>query len=161
MSSSPAVPFTSNQIVFIDTTVANADVLLAGIDASFQVVYLNGATSALEQMAAALTGHTGIEAIHLVSHGSSGTLALSGGALTTASFTDPANAAALQTIKNSLTDTADFLLYGCDVAADSGGTAFINALANATGADVAASTNPTGAAVLGGGLGAGGADRGD
>ena len=47
-------------------------------------------------------------------------------------------------------DRADRLLYGCDVAQGERGQAFIEQLAAATGADVAASNDPTGAAALGG-----------
>jgi hypothetical protein len=44
----------------------------------------------------------------------------------------------------------DILLYGCEVAATADGQRFIGALANYTGADVAASTDATGSAALGG-----------
>ena len=49
-----------------------------------------------------------------------------------------------------MTDHADILIYGCDVAAGSKGQAFVTALAAATGADIAASTNSTGAISRGG-----------
>ena len=41
---------------------------------------------------------------------------------------------------------ADILLYGCDIARGSAGAAFVDAVAQATGADVAASTDATGSA---------------
>ena len=44
----------------------------------------------------------------------------------------------------------DILLYGCDVAKGAEGLQFVDNLAQITGADVAASTNATGAAALGG-----------
>ena len=56
----------------------------------------------------------------------------------------------LATLGGALSASGDILLYGCDVAAGADGLAFVNALANATGADVAASTDLTGAAVKGG-----------
>ena len=142
--------FTSQQIVFIDASVSNADNLLADIDPSFQIIRLNGDSSALSQMATTLQGQTGIEAIHLISHGSAGVLSLSSGALDIASLSDAANASALQVIQDSLSANADLLIYGCDVAAGDVGQAFINALATATGADVGASTDATGSATLGG-----------
>jgi len=141
---------TSQQIVFIDAAVSNADSLLANIDPSFQVIRLTADSSALSQMASALQGQTGIEAIHLISHGSAGELDLASGALDIASLSEAANVSALQTIQSSLSANADFLIYGCDVAAGTTGQAFINALATATGADVAASTDTTGALALGG-----------
>ena len=45
---------------------------------------------------------------------------------------------------------ADILLYGCDVGAGSAGTALLNQMAAITGANIAASTNITGATAMGG-----------
>jgi methionine-rich copper-binding protein CopC len=47
-------------------------------------------------------------------------------------------------IGDSLTETGDMLLYGCNVAQGEAGLAFINTLAQFTGADVAASDDATG-----------------
>jgi len=140
----------SRQFVFIDANVTHAATLLAGIDPSYQVVWLTADRPALQQIASALQGQTGVDAIHLISHGSAGSLSLSSGTLTTASLAEPANASALQSIQAALSEQADWLIYGCDVAAGDAGQACVSALAQATGADVAASTNATGAAVLGG-----------
>ena len=56
----------------------------------------------------------------------------------------------LATINAALSNNADILIYGCDVAAGEAGQAFVNALASATGSDIAASTDTTGSADLGG-----------
>ncbi len=53
-------------------------------------------------------------------------------------------------IAAALSQDADLLLYGCDVAATESGVTFLDALAAATGADVAASNGDTGAESLGG-----------
>src|SRR5690606_30326430 len=58
--------------------------------------------------------------------------------------------AALQGWAEYLGEDADILLYGCDVAQGEQGQAFIDQLAELTGADIAASTDPTGAAGQGG-----------
>ena len=50
----------------------------------------------------------------------------------------------------SLSEQGDILLYGCSVAAGQEGEALIEGLAGLTRADVAASTDPTGPAALGG-----------
>lgn len=50
----------------------------------------------------------------------------------------------LQTIGAALGDDGDLLLYGCDVGAGTEGAAFVAALAEATGADVAASDDGSG-----------------
>ncbi|MEG4494914.1 Ig-like domain-containing protein, partial [Microcoleus sp. D3_18_C4] len=51
---------------------------------------------------------------------------------------------------NALTANGDILLYGCDVAAGEVGENFVKRLSEITGADVAASTDKTGNAALGG-----------
>ena len=127
-----------NQIVFIDSAVADAATLLAGLPPGLEVVMLQPGSEGLSQMAAALAGRTGIEAIHLLTHGSAGSLNLGSTALTSANL-DSYNAQ-WATVRSALTRDADFLIYGCDVAAGDTGAAFISQLASLTGADVAAST---------------------
>ena len=52
--------------------------------------------------------------------------------------------------QDSLTPEADLLFYGCDLAAGDDGRALLDNLSNLTGADVAASDDLTGSALLGG-----------
>ena len=55
----------------------------------------------------------------------------------------------LAALGGTLTEAGDLLLYGCNVASGSG-EAFLAAVAEATGADVAASTDRTGGGAIGG-----------
>lgn len=139
---------TATQILFIDSRVTSADSLLAGLDSSIEIVWLSADRDGLDQIAETLAGRTGIGAVHVVSHGGAGYLTLGAGVVDTASLA--AHAAQMDVIRAALTDSADLLLYGCDVAAGDAGTRFIDALAGATGADVAASTDLTGGALMGG-----------
>jgi len=50
----------------------------------------------------------------------------------------------------ALTGSGDILFYGCDLAATAQGQSLMQAVARLTGADVAASEDPTGAAAKGG-----------
>lgn len=149
---------TASQILFIDSRVTNADSLLASIDSNIEIVWLSADRDGLEQIADALAGRSGISAVHVVSHGGPGYLSLGAGIVDTTSLAS--HVAQMDTIRAALTDTADFLLYGCNVAEGDAGAAFIDALAGASGADVAASTDATGAAVLGGGGSTAGAGTG-
>src|SRR6266511_4883597 len=84
----------------------------------------------------------------IVSHGSEGSITLGSTILdqgNVASYAD-----ALAQIGAALAPDGDIMLYGCDVAGGTTGQQFIDALARLTGADVAASTDLTGAAALGG-----------
>lgn len=61
-----------NPIVFVDWRVADIDSLIAGMPAGTEVDIINGASNGLDQIAALLQGRSGIDAIHIISHGSSG-----------------------------------------------------------------------------------------
>lgn len=137
-----------NEVTFLLDDLPDLDTLLAGLPAGTEVHLLDAAGDALAQMAALLAGRDGIDAIHLFSHGGAGQLSLGTNSLTAASLA--ANAAALATLRDALSADADLLLYGCDVAAGETGRTFVQALGAATGADVAASTDLTGAAARGG-----------
>ncbi|MGB8691685.1 MAG: DUF4347 domain-containing protein, partial [Microcoleus sp.] len=104
--------------------------------------------SAIDQITNALADQKDIEAVHIVSHGSEGSLKLGA---------DVLNEHNLETFStqikqwgNALTANGDILLYGCDVAAGESGENFVKRLSEITGADVAASTDKTGNAALGG-----------
>jgi hypothetical protein len=135
---------TPSQILFIDSRVPDADVLLAGLDPSIEIVRLNSTESGLQQMARAVEGRSDIASVHVISHGGPGVLALGSSLVNEENLV--VEQEALAAFKSALTEDADLLLYGCDVAAGDEGQRFINALAAATGADVAASIDLTGGA---------------
>jgi hypothetical protein len=95
-----------------------------------------------------LQGRSGIDAIHIISHGSQGALYLGSTLLNSSNLAD--YQCQLASIGSALTETGDILLYGCNVAQGDVGLQFIGSLAQATGADVTASEDATGAAALGG-----------
>ncbi|WP_226051981.1 putative Ig domain-containing protein [Dickeya chrysanthemi] len=146
-SSDVAAATVHKEAVFIDTSVAGYQTLAANVPAGMEVVLLDGSKDGLTQMAVWAQTHSGYDAIHVLSHGSEGTAQL--GTLTLNSATALARANDLATLGAALNADGDFLLYGCDVAQASG-QQFASLLAQLTSADVAASTNPTGASALGG-----------
>ena len=139
---------TTRQIAFIDPSIADWETLVAGLGEGVEWILLEPGSDGLWQMANVLRGQTDVSAIHVFSHGSSGELVLGDAVVNTGNLEQYNEA--LATIGNVLTETGDILLYGCNVAEGDGGQAFITQLAAYTGADVAASTNLTGNAALGG-----------
>ncbi|TKB64478.1 MAG: DUF4347 domain-containing protein [Nitrospira sp.] len=137
------------EIVFVDPTVPNYQELLSGMDPNIAVIMLDGEQDGVEQMASALAGRTGIDAIHLISHGGEGELQLGTGTLTTESMSGQ-YADELAIIQQALSGQADILVYGCDFAEGQAGQEAATLLSQLTGADVAASTDATGFAALGG-----------
>ncbi|TNC08380.1 DUF4347 domain-containing protein, partial [Methylobacterium terricola] len=138
-----------HEIVVIDKGAADVATLLAGVPASAEIILIDPARDGFDQLADALAGRSGIDAIHILSHGSAGDLRLGTGDLT-AETIQGRYAADLAVIGNALTATGDLLIYGCDFAAGDAGARAVALLASATGADIAASDDPTGDAELGG-----------
>jgi VCBS repeat-containing protein len=137
------------EVAFVDPTVPNYQELLAGMDPNIEVIMLDGGQDGVEQMASALEGRTGIDAIHLISHGSSGELQLGTGTLNAESMSSE-YADEFATIRGTLSDQADLLVYGCNFGEGAEGADAVNLLAELTGADVAASSDGTGHIDLGG-----------
>ncbi len=137
------------EIVFLDSSVEGYEQLATGLGAAVEVVILDGDRDGVEQIASTLEGRTGVDAIHIIAHGRSGTLDLGSTKLTAASMAGR-HAEEMAIIRDALSEDADLLIYGCDFAKGTRGRAAVAALAATTGADVAASTDVTGAMELGG-----------
>jgi predicted outer membrane repeat protein len=142
MPSSPVTiaPGLSTEIAFIDVGILNADSIISQFTPGTEVHLLNGGENAIAQITEILANRSNISAIHLFSHGSNGALQLGGEAIANLSDYDDE----LKLWSQSLTADADILLYGCNVAANETGKAFVNELSQLTGADVAASDDLTG-----------------
>ena len=136
------------EIVFIESNVADYQSLIKAIDPAKEVHVLDAATDGLTQMAQILAGRSAIDAIHVVSHGAEGAVQL--GSVDLSEQTLQSRAVDLATIGAALNPDGDILLYGCNVAKGQAGVDFIGKLAQATGADVAASDDLTGNAARNG-----------
>ncbi len=66
----------SSNIVFIDSAVEDCESLVAGVSAGAEVIVLDSEGDGVEQIAEVLANRTGISSVHIVSHGSPGTLQL-------------------------------------------------------------------------------------
>ncbi|GLZ85645.1 hypothetical protein Pres01_16960 [Metapseudomonas resinovorans] len=136
------------EVVFVDGNVRDYQQLVSGLKPGTEVVVLDANKDGLQQIADYLDGRSGIDAIHILSHGDVGKIQLGNDWLDGGDIA--ARSELLDAIGQSLDKDGDILVYGCRVGADGAGNEFVQALANATGADVAASDDMTGAAGLGG-----------
>ena len=136
------------ELVIVDGALPDVDVLVQGVHDRAAVFVLDPSTDGLAQMAAIAARYTGLAAIHVVSHGSAGSLQLGTTQLDAGSL--QSHHTSLASLGASLSGEGDLLFYGCNVAQGPVGRTFIDAVALATGADVAASTDLTGASFLGG-----------
>ncbi len=140
------------EIVFVDARVPDAnrfvDDLTSQANRAFEIVWLNQGEDGVAQVSRALHSQRDIAAVHLISHGADGQVQLGASTLDFDALRE--NAQQIKAWGDALTEQADILIYGCDVAATPGGEAMLSALSRLTGADVAASTDRTGNAALGG-----------
>ncbi len=132
---------TPQSIVFVDPRAIEVLRANHALVAGAELVLLDGNRSGIDQISAYLAQRQSVAAIHIVSHGQAGSLQL--GNTTFDIDAAIANAQQLKAWRSALADNADILLYGCNLAADPRGRALVNQLADLTGADVAASTDPT------------------
>jgi hypothetical protein len=145
----PSLPVRHNNVVYVfDTAVDGYQDLLTGLERPADVILMDCMCDGLRHLADGLAGRTSIEELHIVCHGRDGALVL--GHTVVSQETLRSYTAELMTINRALSCSADILLYGCEVAKTDKGEAFVAALAEATGANIAASRTLTGAAHLGG-----------
>nr|WP_229496546.1 DUF4347 domain-containing protein [Massilia polaris] len=137
------------EVVLVDTSLANYKSLEAGVADGIGIVEFDGSGDGLAQIAQWASGQHDLDAIHILSHGAQGLVKLGTTQLTEAALASPATQAQLAQLGAALTGDGDLLLYGCGVAAGDS-TGLLAGIAKATGADLAASTDLTGAARLGG-----------
>ncbi|MFT3857957.1 MAG: cadherin domain-containing protein [Aquabacterium sp.] len=144
----------AREVVFIDVTIPDADVLLQDLQAQrdagrpLDVERIEAGDDGIAVITAYLEGvDQGLyDAVHILSHGDEAGLELG-----TTRLDQAALASRLGDISRwsqALTQDADVMLYGCNLAASDDGRELIGQLSLLSGADVAASDDLTGAAVL-------------
>ncbi|MCU0548118.1 MAG: DUF4347 domain-containing protein [Leptolyngbya sp. Prado105] len=132
------------EIAFIDPSVPDFSSLVAGVRSNVEVILLNG--DGVIQISTVLAQRRQIGAIHIVSHGTPGTILLGTAKLSTSTIEPYARS--LMQWARSLGADAEILIYGCEVA--QGSQAFLQQMSELTGATIAASVTKTGSAELGG-----------
>ncbi|PMS23094.1 hypothetical protein C0Z18_02435 [Trinickia dabaoshanensis] len=136
------------QVVFINSNVSDYQTLIAGLPQGTQYVILDSTKDGLAQIEQYVQQHPGVSAIHLVSHGADGQVQVGSTWLNEGDLS--AYSTELAQIGAAVKPGADFLIYGCDVAQNADGKAFVQQIASISGLNVAASTDATGASSLGG-----------
>jgi hypothetical protein len=148
VSNITAVPRIHSSLVFIDRTVDNYYQLVKGTTAETEVILLDPLEDGVTQITAALAQCKHVSSLHIVSHGSPASLHLGISKLDLTTLAQYRSQ--LQQWRDALTDDAEILLYGCEVAAGQQGANFIAQLQSTLGVAIAASSTLTGNADLGG-----------
>ena len=143
--------FAAKTLVFIDANLEAYKYLASGVLDQVEVRILDAEQNGIFAMTtelqkfAAISG--AIDAVHIFSHGNPGELQL--GSSTLNEQTLPEYKSCLQQWQSCLSDEAELLIYGCNVAAGDG-VGFVQQLSELTGANVAASVDLTGSSAKGG-----------
>jgi len=138
----------ASEILFVDPSVDDVETILRGLRPGVEARILDPAAPVAWQMALALDGLDNLDAVHVIAHGAPGRVNFTSGDWSFATLEEDAEN--LAGIGRVLAEDGELRLWSCDTAVGAAGAAFIAALADATGADVAASTGRVGAAALGG-----------
>ena len=137
-----------SSIAFIDSALPDGETLRNGIKLGTEAITLDAARDGLEQITAALASRSNIKSIHIISHGRPASLQL--GAIDLNLTNLKKYASQLQQWSRSLAESAEILLYGCEVAAGDAGANFVQQISQLTKAKIAASRSPVGSAAKGG-----------
>ncbi|RUY62285.1 DUF4347 domain-containing protein, partial [Mesorhizobium sp. M7A.F.Ca.CA.001.09.2.1] len=138
----------ASEVLFVDPSVSDLQAILGSVRPEVQAIVLNGRRPAARQIAAALAGHAGLDAVHVIAHGGSGRVGFTAGEWSSTTLQEEAED--LAAIGRALAKDGELRLWSCETASGDTGEAFIEALEEAVGADVLASGSLIGAAALGG-----------
>ena len=150
-----AASVTSYEIVFVDLRTPDFNSLVEDIFQNAQdsgrrieLILLDSDQDGLQQISDVLATRENVDALHIVSHGTDAEFMVGGSVVNHSELLR--NAETLGSWSDTLSPSADLLIYGCDLASGAEGQHLISTLATLTGADVAASDDITGHASLGG-----------
>ncbi len=136
------------EIIFVDAAVEDVQSLLDDLFADvaaerdIEVVMLAADRDGISQISEALAAAPELDAVHIISHGSDGSVQLGDTVLNSASLAGRVGEIASWGFE--LAPDADLLLYGCNLAASDDGRALIDELSALCACDVAASDDLTG-----------------
>jgi Ca2+-binding RTX toxin-like protein len=139
---------TVRHLFVIDSRLPDVQTLRAALPPDSDWAIVDAQADGVAQLESITARYAGLESIHLLAHGRPGALLLGSGWLTADTVRD--QSPALARIGASLAADGDILVYGCETGTGTAGQRLIEALAQASGAAVAASVDSTGAQSLGG-----------
>ena len=131
------------EVLIIDSSIQNYSQLIQDLDKpSLEIHFIDSKSDGVLQVSNILSSYKNLDALHIVSHGSEGNINLGNSSLNADNL--DSYQSLIQNWSKSFTDSADILIYGCDVAGNAHGQAFIDEISTLTGADIVASDDLTG-----------------
>jgi len=131
------------EVAFISSSVMRAEKIADELPQHAQLLFLADDVNGLWQITDYLARCNDIDTVRIISHGNAGKVVLNSESVDTQYLTRRYEW--IESWGNALSENADILLYGCNLAATAEGRTLVQSIADMTGADVAASTDMTGA----------------
>ncbi|MBE9041596.1 DUF4347 domain-containing protein, partial [Oscillatoriales cyanobacterium LEGE 11467] len=132
-------------VVFVDSRM---EIDTSQVEPGTQVVRIDPTENGIARISEVLATHQNLDSVQVIGHGNEGSLFLGDVELNDSTLAQYEGM--VRGWGGSLSEEGDLLLFGCNVAAGDIGKTFVQQIAELTGADVAASTDLTGNADLGG-----------
>src|SRR5262249_42700772 len=126
----------TREIVFIDPSVPDLNTILGNLRLGVEAIVLDTTWPVSRQMAAALKNRQGFSVVHIVAHGAPGRLNFSGGEWSLQTLEEEAGDFAA--IRQALSERSDLRVWSCDTGAGTKGRVFVERLACAINAPIAA-----------------------
>ena len=136
------IPSGSSEIVFINSSIQNVEEIIDDLSKNAEIVYLKADGNGIQQITNYLANKTNINTMRIISHGGDGNFVLNGEVVDSDYLNK--NSEVISSWKSALSENADIMLYGCNIAGTDTGKAFVNSIAWLTGADTTASTTDIG-----------------
>jgi len=136
------------RLVFIDPDVARSDLLIRHLVPQAKVVVLDPTIDALEQIDRALRQESGLRAVDVIAHARPGVVEFAAGDVDRAAIERWQNR--FQAWRSALSDSAEWLFYGCRLAAGYVGRQFVETFGRSVDVAVAAASHVVGTANEGG-----------
>ncbi len=130
------------EVMIIDASLENKSLFYKALKPGIDVIEIDDSQPIFSQLNDKLTHYSQIEAIHWVSHGQQGQLHIGQQHIDTNQLENYLND--LKFLGEKLTANADIQFYNCNLGQGEQGEKFVELIAAATGADVAASNDFTG-----------------
>lgn len=137
-----------SEILFVDPSVSDLGTILANLRPQVEAILLDAERPVARQMALALAGVDGLDAVHVIAHGAPGRVSFAAGEWSAETL--HGDELDLAAIGQALGGFGELLLWSCNAGAGVAGTNFVDALSCATGTPVAAANDLVGSPALGG-----------
>ena len=128
-----------SEVVFIDPSVRDAEIIVAQLPRGAEVVRLRPDRDGAAQISVHLAKKRDLSAIRIISHGNAGYFVLNGKRIDGDLLRDHGDM--ITPWGRALAENGDILLYACNLGETKKGKAFVEHLADLTGADLAASVS--------------------